>query len=194
VEVIFTGKITEAKGVIELIPALQKVSESLPLELIIIGSTSSESDYKKIRNLLSDVSYPYEFRGLLSQEDMVKEYHEGDIFILPSYYEGLPLVVPEALNSGLKAVVTSLPGIKDWLYEYSDIVTFIPMPEMETIDTPTVEAREKFVGDIAAAVLEASGKLGSGSREDLYSLSWDALGERVIKLYYSFLKNEKTEK
>ena len=38
---------------------------------------------------------------------------ESDIFVLPSYIEGLPLVIPEAMMAGLPIVSTDVPGNRD---------------------------------------------------------------------------------
>lgn len=61
--------------------------------------------------------YPVEFLGKLPQPELAKEYQRSDIFVLPSFFDGLPLTVIEAIACGDKVVVTDLPGIQDWLKE-----------------------------------------------------------------------------
>ncbi len=62
------------------------------------------------------------------------------IFILPSFYEGLPLVLLEALASGCRIITTDLPGCKELLGDADpDLVEFIKLPVMKQIDRPEPE-------------------------------------------------------
>ena len=107
---------------------------------------------------------------------------DSHIFILPSYYEGMPLTVPESLSSGLRVVVTKLPGFEDWLALFKDSVSFIELPEMEGIDTPTEKGRYDFINSIALALKEQIGKVGIPVNNDLSSMTWIALAERILKI------------
>ena len=41
--------------------------------------------------------------------------NQSDVFVLPSFYEGLPLVIIEALACGTYVICTDLPGIRNWI-------------------------------------------------------------------------------
>ena len=53
--------------------------------------------------------------GRINQQDLARLMGSCHIFILPSFYEGLPLVLLEALASGCRIITTDLPGCKELL-------------------------------------------------------------------------------
>ena len=59
------------------------------------------------------------------------------VFVLPSFYEGLPLVLMEALACGCRIVATALPGVRA-LFDpgHDTMVRLIDLPALKTIDTP----------------------------------------------------------
>ncbi|MGB1227713.1 MAG: glycosyltransferase, partial [Poseidonibacter sp.] len=68
------------------------------------------------------------------QDELAKFLRTCDIFILPSFFEGLPLVVIEALASGAKVICTNLPGLDDFLGEdLKDLnaIRYINMPRLK---------------------------------------------------------------
>jgi glycosyltransferase involved in cell wall biosynthesis len=64
--------------------------------------------------------------GVLEPERMGEAYRAADVLLAPSYGEGLPLVVQEALASGLPVVVSDDPGYRDTLRAGSPGVTLAP--------------------------------------------------------------------
>ena len=62
----------------------------------------------------------------------------SDVFVLPSFYEGLPLVTIEALACGCKVVATDLPGVRPWMEAMlpGAPVTWVASPRMTDVDTP----------------------------------------------------------
>jgi glycosyltransferase involved in cell wall biosynthesis len=62
------------------------------------------------------------------------------LFILPSFYEGLPLVLLEALASGCRIITTDLTGCRELLGDADpDLVEFIQLPVLKQIDHPEPE-------------------------------------------------------
>lgn len=78
---------------------------------------------------------------MLSQEALAKVYNLCQIFVLPSFFDALPLTVIEALACGDRVVVTDLPGIQEWLGANAPgaDVRYVPLPRMENTDEPVAE-------------------------------------------------------
>ena len=93
---------------------------------------------------------------------MAKFLRTCDIFILPSFFEGLPLVVIEALASGTKVICTDLPGLDDFLgdeLKQLDAIRYIKMPRLKNVDTPFEEDIPEFEKQLSKKIDEVSGEI-----------------------------------
>lgn len=164
---IYAGKLSFSKGVLELIDAVNdlnekfilgqstRLSSSFPLQVRLqIAGKGSGSEERAILQAIEASPYT-DCLGFLNQGALATAFYHSDLFVLPSYYEGLPLVVLEALATGLPVVVTDLPGLKTWLegpINASGYITYVPLPELEGVDQCKKAAREPFVKALTAAL------------------------------------------
>ena len=157
--------------------------------LILAGGYGNESEYEQIQRLAAEADIPVEFPGKLNQTQLATLMNEGDIFLLPSFYEGLPLVVVEAMACGLKVVCTDLPGIRPWLDATvsNHNVVFVQPPQMENEDEPIKESLPQFEQKLAEAMMQLTEdviaeRVGSKRRvePDLSRVSWDGLCKIIL--------------
>ncbi len=135
VELMYAGKLSESKGVPWLLRSLE-IIKNTPFMLHLAGSGSGE-EKELCLALAKDLGAKVKYHGPLSHEKLGDLMRQCHIFILPSFYEGVPLVLIEALACGCKIVATSLPGVKQILGTKSgDHFELINLPELETIDKP----------------------------------------------------------
>ena len=88
---IFAGKISEKKGVKSLIKSLEYLKdENVVLKLA--GGAGNEKEYAEIEELAKECSCEVKFLGKLTQQELAAQVNDSDIFVLPSFYEGLPLI------------------------------------------------------------------------------------------------------
>ena len=123
-------------------------------ELHLAGSGSSDEE-RQIRQLAGEKRGKIVFHGALSQEELANLFRVSDIFVLPSFYEGLPLVVLEALASGLRVVTTDLPGLKEYLgreINYSGLIRYVELPRCEHEDSPIAEDLPDFEDRLAEGI------------------------------------------
>ena len=136
---VFAGKLCFSKGVRALINVYTKIcSTRNDIELILVGSgCGMETD--EIVTKSKDCCSPVILKGLVHQKELGGIFRESDIFVLPSFYDGIPLVLVEALACGLRAVITDLPGLKGWLGEdllnssFIEFVKLISIPAFEYV-------------------------------------------------------------
>ena len=133
VKIVYTGKLSSAKGVFELLAALKTLQTRYSLDLTLIGSSSSEAELSRLDEAIGELAFPVHTTGIIPQAQIAEIYQQSHIFVLPSYYEGMPLTVPEALATGLRVVVTRLPGFEDWLKDFP-----IPCPCGSAGHTPSM--------------------------------------------------------
>lgn len=150
VKITYVGKICNAKGVPHLINAVDKTKNFGKIELNLIGkgnADESENILKTIDTKKTDIKY----LGALPQNELENLLRHSDIFILPSFFEGLPLVVIEALASGAKVICTDLPGLDDFLGDQLkklDAIRYIKMPRLKNVDNPLEEDIESFENEL----------------------------------------------
>lgn len=184
IRLIFAGKISEKKGVMSLMRALQYLQWPDRYELYLAGSAGNAEEFEKIRHMGLVAPCYVEFLGRLNHQQLAEELNASDIFVLPSFYEGLPLVLIEAMACGLRAICTDLPGIKPWLNKAipRNGVQFVKPPEMRNEDEPVPESLPDFEKRLAAAIQTVMFN-PEADREQVHSVSWDALCERMCILW-----------
>lgn len=180
--IIFAGKISEKKGIKSLIRSLEYLDvEPENLKLYLAGGAGNEVEYQEIYRMAAKSKYEIQFLGRLNQEELAKYYNLCDIFVLPSFFEGIPLTVIEALACGDRVVITNLPGIPEWLSEnvVNGDVRYVELPEMIHADEPLEEELPAFEKRLAKA-LEESIYTPQNGCADTSRISWEQIAKKVI--------------
>lgn len=109
---LFLARIEKEKGIYEAIDTFSILKMKYPfIEMIIAGDGSEEKacgQYVKKRNL-EDIN----FVGYVSGTEKREVFIRSHIYILPSYSEGLPTTLLEAMAFGLPAITRPVGGIPD---------------------------------------------------------------------------------
>lgn len=180
--IIFVGKIAEKKGVFSLLRGLDHLRPLAErLEVLMVGSAGNEEEYRQALALAERAPVAVRFCGSRSQEELAELYSACDIFALPSYYEGIPLTLLEALACGTRAVVSDLPGLREWMDEFvphAD-VRYVALPHMEHTDEPVAGELPGFERRLAQALEECIHSEG-GPAADLSRVSWEGVADTII--------------
>ena len=154
VEIIYAGKFDESKGFFELIKAFRILETKVDnVEIELIGNLK-EQDRDRIESLVGD-SKNINIYNAMDQVHLGEIMREKDIFILPSYFEGLGLIAVEALGSGLRVVATEIEGLIEFLGDKinnSDIIEYIAMPTIYDTDKAVEEEKPAFIERIVEAL------------------------------------------
>lgn len=188
-ELIYAGKIWRKKGVASLISALDAIDpDEVPagrsgLRLRLAGGHSgSEKEYQAIVQQAQACRWSVELLGRLPQAELADVYRSSDVFVLPSFFEGLPLVTIEALACGCKVVMTDLPGIRPWMEaSLPDAdVTWVEPPRMEAVDEPLAGDLPAFEARLAEALRFA---IATPVRPcDTGALSWERVTAHAVEV------------
>lgn len=107
----YIGRLSEQKGMIPFIKELANYKEQFrDCQFLIVGSGEQEDEIKQLIKTL-DLENLFTFAGF--QEDVYPFYQLIDIFFLPSLYEGLPMVLLEAMGSGVPTVSMNVGSISE---------------------------------------------------------------------------------
>lgn len=154
VKILYAGKFDESKGFYELIKAfrlLEAKDDNVELELI---GNLKEEDRLRVEELVGD-STKIRIYNAVDQVHLGEIMRHKDVFILPSYFEGLGLIAVEALGSGLRVVATEIEGLIEFLGEKinsSEIIEYIKMPTIYDTDKAVEEEKPAFVNRIVEAL------------------------------------------
>ena len=129
--VLFVGRLVPDKGIFELLDAVDVVRRRLPVRLVVAGAGPAEGDLRR-RIALLGLETTVTLRGYVSGDDLDAVYRQADVFALPSYREGFPLVVMEAMDYGLPVVTTPIRGCADHLEPFVNAV-FAPPRDAEAL-------------------------------------------------------------
>lgn len=107
----------DGKGYKELLEALNILSKSYNVELGLVGDgelSPINNQFVKENNL---DQYIYKYGKVESRERVFEILNSSDIFVFPSYTEGLPRVVVEAMACGLPCVGSDIPGNRELMQD-----------------------------------------------------------------------------
>jgi len=183
--VLYVGKLSAAKGVPELVQAFARVLKRVPDAKLHVVGAGSGSEGEWIDREIASLGDAVVLYGVVNQSVLADRMRASDVCVLPSYYEGLPLVLVSAAASGCELVSTTLPGVVNELAPHlGERLHLVPLPPMASIDKPKPEALPKFVTELAIALEEAM--QASTTRADAVSLepfTWGAVFGRIEKIW-----------
>ena len=180
VRISFAGKITAKKGIFSLLRALDRIPGDR-LTVRLAGGFSNPEEEARIRALAMQNRHSIEFPGMLSHPALAQLLQNSDLFVLPSFFEGLPLVTMEAMACGCRVVCSDLPGLRPWFDAHipGHTVSFVPMPAMRQVDEPEADQLPAFESRLAEAI-EAGLRMPVPAQPDLSGVSWDGVSRRIL--------------
>jgi glycosyltransferase involved in cell wall biosynthesis len=112
-EVLTVGRTVPAKGQALLIEAVAELARrDVDVRLTIVGDGPQLKELRELAARLG-VSANIEFAGAVGQDEMPFYYARADLFAMASFAEGLPVVLMEAMASGIPVVASQITGIPE---------------------------------------------------------------------------------
>ena len=178
--ILAVGRFVPEKGFHDLIEAferLQVISHKSQVKLVIAGAADHEDIYSKGLKEKASGNKNIVLTGFLTGDSLRELYANAGIFILPSYYEGLPIVLLEAMSYGLSCLASDIPAnrevslAEERFFKPGDIETIAEKLE-EFINKPlSRQDREKQVLEIAE------------------KYNWDKIADETLKVYRGQVKS-----
>jgi len=124
VRLLYVGRLIEQKGVLDVIRAAALVHRRRECVLTIAGSGPAEAAARRTAAEWG-IEGAVRFAGFVGGDDLRELYTSGDILLLPSWQEGFPTVLLEAMSAGLPLIVSPVGGIPDQLQDGVNAI-FVP--------------------------------------------------------------------
>lgn len=111
--ILFLARIIKEKGIYETLEAVSLVQSKHPTVELVIAGDGAELDNVRSSALARNF-HNVTFAGYVRDEEKRRRFEEAHIFCLPSYAEGCPVAVLEAMSYGLPVVTRSVGGVVDF--------------------------------------------------------------------------------
>lgn len=109
-QILFLGEIGERKGCFLIPDILERIKQSCPDARLVMAGSGQTAQVKRAfaeKGLSGSVFFP----GWVGKKKKQKLLKESEIFLFPTYYEGMPMAVLEAMSYGMGIVTTNVGGI-----------------------------------------------------------------------------------
>jgi len=111
--ILFLSRLEKAKGIYEAIAAWRILKKKYPTLVLTVAGDGSEREsaqrYVQSQNL-KDIVFP----GWVRAQTKLETFANADLYLFPSYHEGMPNSVLEAMACGLPVVTRAVGGVRDF--------------------------------------------------------------------------------
>jgi Glycosyltransferase len=172
---------SQQKGTEILLEAFAKSAEKHNWKLKLVGSIENhfrpfiDSYYKLHPELINRVIFTGE---ILKREKLYSTYCKSKVFILPSRWEGFPIVSGECLSCGCKVIVSDQVPAQNEMTRKGKYGLIIPVNDINALSNAMVEiSKTKFSPELSAEISEYANK----------QFSWSIICNKL----YNLLMNHK---
>jgi len=169
--VLSVARLIRRKGLIDLINAIPEVLNGCPDLLVrIIGVGNLEDELHELVRKLGVAEY-VEFLGYIPHAQLAEYYTTSDLFVLPSWSEGMSNTILEAMAAGLPIITTDTGGTHELVAE-NGLVVQPGRPDL-------------IAGAILQYISDPSLRLDHGTRSRALaeSMDWTRVADHYIRLY-----------
>lgn len=109
VDLIYAGRLAKVKNLGCVVHAVKQIEDNINVKLRfqILGEGPEK---ESLKNLVTELDVKSEINFIGYVDDVRSWYRNSDIFILPSYYEGISIALLEAMAEALAVIVTNVGG------------------------------------------------------------------------------------
>lgn len=168
--ILTVARFVPEKGLHNLISAYAKLGTDW--NLAIAGDADHETEYSRNLKMMAKDTKNVVLTGYITGEPLEELYSHAGLFVLPSYYEGLPIVLLEALSYGLSVLVSDIAPNRE---VELDEERYFPVDN----ETELVKKLEYWI---------RRGLLSDKERKEQLEMlrsryDWDKMAEETLKVY-----------
>jgi glycosyltransferase involved in cell wall biosynthesis len=173
--ILYTGRLETRKGLVDLIESARYVCQKhSSLKFVLVGKGTIEQMLKAMVSKLG-LEQNFLFAGYTSNRDKLIEYYRNaTIYVLPSYYEGLPTSLLEAMACGIPSIATNVEGSSEVITD-GETGLLVPPRNPKSL----AEATLKLLDDE-----ELRDRMGANGRAHIVNnYDWESIVNRIESIY-----------
>lgn len=175
-QLVCIGRLCEDKGQLLLVQAAQQlVQEGFHFKLILVGDGTIRPNIEALM-AAHQLEQHIEITGWASNTEVRRHLLNSSAMVLPSFAEGLPVAIMEALALGRPVISTTIAGIPELVKP--DCGWLVPPSSIEDLTNVMREALQA-----APAELEQKGKMGAARVAQQHNVAIEA--EKLATLFQS---------
>lgn len=175
----YLGRIEPNKGMTELLEACERLkADGIPFVINFAGKEQTSGEYLPIYE--QELGDSFHYSGLVSGKTKADFLRGLDLFVMPTYFEGLPMSLLECMSYGVVPVVTPVGSIPDVVKDDNNGM-FIKLKDITSI----VEAVKRLNSDTELLM-----KMSANARETIFrQFSVEAYTTKLNEIYSSIENN-----
>ena len=176
--ILYTGRLETRKGLIDFIESAKYVCrEHADIRFILAGKGTIKNYLERRINALG-LKKNFYFAGFVDRARLLEYYQNAAIYVLPSYYEGLPTSLLEAMSCGIPSIATDVEGSSELI---TDGKTGLLVPPRNP----------KGLADAILRLLddeELRRRIGANARKHIVNnYDWEIITGGIEKVYTSLI-------
>lgn len=178
---LYIGRLSQPKGVIDIIEAFKIIKEkNINLGIDLYGHFASKDIEIEINSLIDkyDLQNLVRVHDFISGEEKYKVLSEADVFVFPSYHEGCPNSIIEALAASLFIIATPV-GAVDEIVEHNKHGLIVPINAPDALAEKIIWCSKNY--EIAKVKAKENGPYATSNFEQ--EVIMNSLNKIYNKLY-----------
>ena len=192
---LFVGRITRQKGIINLVNAIKYIDPDTQIVLC-AGAPDTPENAKEMEDIFNEVRKSRDniiwIAEMLDKKSVIQLYSHADVFCCPSIYEPFGIINIEAMACNTAVVASAVGGIKEVVVD-GETGILVPLEQQNEAPFEPVDP-DKFSRDLAEGIndviknkemQESMANLGRKRVEETFD--WSAIAKQIETLYKSLI-------
>jgi len=164
------------KGLHDLIEAFKNIESNC--QLVIAGDADHETKYSRSLKRMASADQRIILTGYISGESLNQVFSHARLFAMPSYHEGLPIALLEAMTYNLPSLVSNIPAHRE-----------ISLRQERFFQCGNIaDLREKLVLLFEKGLLEGEKK--AYRQQIIQKYNWQRIAEQTVEVYEKALQKK----
>ena len=178
--ILYAGRLDSGKGISDLILSGKEVCKKFPDAKFILAGKGPNLGYLKRLIVKLKLTENFLFTGYLNQKELLHLYQSSTMYVLPSYHEGLPTGLLEAMSCGLPSIATDVSGCSEVIINNENGILVQPKcPEDLSL---------KIINLLESQ--DDRDRLAKSARDHIINnYDWNKVADKIENIYHSLKLN-----